>query len=149
MGIAQAPAVIWPIMGCCGSARLLLARTVYRYAMKRIAAISWNGFSVGLLLFAAAVPHLDCCQPHLLSGGPKEERQEKDCPGEEQFAKDAVAHGTRRHRGGGSRDQMPGVASPILALRSRGDSWLGQVCSSDGCRGEQCLAHGCGAVLLR
>jgi hypothetical protein len=119
--------------------------------MKRIAAISWNGFSLWLLLFAVAVPHLDCCTPQLLSGGPQEEKQEKDAPAEEQFAKESVAHGARRHRGDRSRGQLPGVSSSslTLGLHSRRDSSLGQVCVSDACRGTQRLAHGCGAVLLR
>jgi hypothetical protein len=117
--------------------------------MKRMAAIIWHGFSIWLLLFATALPDLHCRLPRLFSEGPKEEKEEKGGPGEQQRAQEAVVHVARRHRGDTQRLPLPRRTLSLLSLHPRAASQHGQVCLTDGLRGAQNLLNGCGAVLLR
>jgi hypothetical protein len=117
--------------------------------MKRMAAIFWHGFSIWLLLFVTALPDLHCCLPCRLWEGPREEKEEKGGPCEQQLAPQSMAHVARRHRGAAQPPQLPGLPLSLLSLHSRDASQHGQVCLADGLRGAQSFLNGCGAVLLR
>ena len=132
-----------------GLNRLFLAGEAGRYSMKRMAAIIWHGFGISLLLFATALPDLHCCLPRLSLEGPREEKEEKGGPCEQQLAQQYMAHVARRHRGDAQRPQLPRLLLSLLSLHPRDASQHGQVCLADGLRGAQNLLNGCGAVLLR
>jgi hypothetical protein len=145
-GITHALAAIGPIIGFN---RLFLAVGAGRYSMKRMAAITWHGVGISLLLFATAIPDLHCCLPHLFLAGPRQEKEEKDGPCEQQLAQQYMAHVARRHRGDAQRPQLPRLLVSLLSLHPRDASQHGQVCLADGLRGARNLLNGCGAVLLR
>ena len=118
--------------------------------MKRMAAIIWHAFSIGLLLFVTAIPDLHCCLPRLFSAGcPKEEKEEPGGPCHEKHDKESVGQPARRHRGNARGSQLPGSPLHSVRLHARDAGRHGPVCIADGLRGEDRLRNGCGAVLLR
>lgn len=119
-----------------------------RFAMRQLAAFVVKGLGVCLLLMAVAISDLNCCQLNSLSG-PREENRENDCSCAEQFARESSMLEPRAHRadrrGAAVRGDLPRLHRRHLGA----NSWLGQICLSDGFRGVQLFQHGCGAVLLR
>jgi hypothetical protein len=78
--------------------------------MTRSATAIWQCFGVWLLLVATVVPHVHPSGPRHLaeqSREEKEDKEEKNGPGEEERAKEAVAHAARRL---GRGHRVPGLA---------------------------------------
>jgi hypothetical protein len=113
--------------------------------MQRFVTTIWHGFAIGLFLLATAGPGLNFCAPRLLD----EKEEQKSNSHEEDRTKDAVIQTARRHRSEFHREQLPGISSPPPPLHMPDSRWLGQVCVSEGRKGEHQARNGCGAVLLR
>ena len=118
--------------------------------MTRWATAIWQCFGIWLLLVATAVPHVHPSGPRHLaeqSREEKEDKEEKNGPGEEELAKEAVVHAVRRH-GRGHRERQSLEASSLpKAPHPRAAAWQGQLCLADAMRGERGLYNGCGATL--
>lgn len=115
--------------------------------MRRWATAIWPCFCVWLLLAGTAAPHVHLYGPRHLAEQPREEKEEKNAPSEEERAKEAVVHAVRRH-GRGHRERQSLEASPVpTALHPRAAAWLGQLCLADAMRGERGFYNGCGATL--
>ncbi|MCU0981867.1 MAG: hypothetical protein MUF25_22170 [Pirellulaceae bacterium] len=115
--------------------------------MKRWATAIWPCFCIGLLLVGTAAPHVHPDGARHLAEQPREEKEEKNAPSEEERAKEAVVHAVRRH-GFGHRERQTREAFPHpSALHPRAAAWQGQLCPADAMRGERGFYNGCGATL--
>lgn len=112
--------------------------------MRRFFVIIWHGFSICLLLLAAAIAGANVGNPLLL-----DEKEHNNNSQEEQSTKEAVIHRTRHQRFETQQAWLLGISSSPRSLRMRDAQWLGQLCFSDGLKGEHQARNGCGAVLLR
>jgi len=105
--------------------------------------------SFGIWLLAAAVlSHVPFGGPLCLGEKSREQsEEEKNGPGEEERAKEAVVHAVRRH-GRGHHERQPLETSSLpKALHPCAAAWQRQLCLADAMRGERGFYNGCGATL--